>query len=105
MFRSFHAILISNFFQLLVYIFKFLNLPDLKNARLVCHSWYEASQDSKLVDKEVVNFSGNGAASGLHANVIPTLVKSSRDFFHFLFKVCLSLYMQTAKYKLSPALY
>lgn len=63
----------------------------MKNARLVCHSWYEASQDRKIIDKEILNFSCNGTASGVLTCIIPTLVNSSREFFHFLFKVSCKL--------------
>lgn len=67
-----------------MYIFQFLHLTDLKCARLVCRSWYEASQDTKLICKEIVNFNCNGSTVG---SLITDVTNSSREFLHFLFKV------------------
>lgn len=72
--------------EVLMYIFQYLHLSDLKNARLVCRMWYEASQDPKLLYKEVVNFNCHGTAIGSPGTLIPDLMNSNREFLHFLFK-------------------
>lgn len=68
-----------------MYIFQFLHLTDLKSARLVCHSWYEAAQDQKLIGKEIVDFHYYDTVFG--RQLVPDLVNSNREFLHFLFKV------------------
>lgn len=69
-----------------MYIFQYLHLSDLKSARLVCRSWYEASQDPKLLFKEVVNFHWDEDNQGTPRTPVPDIVNSNREFLHFLFK-------------------
>ncbi|KAK3919058.1 Dynein regulatory complex subunit 6 [Frankliniella fusca] len=72
--------------EVLMYIFQFLHLSDLKSARLVCRLWYEASQDPKLISKEIVNFHCNDDNQETHQTPVSEIVNSSREFLHFSFK-------------------
>ncbi|XP_033331446.2 uncharacterized protein LOC117223330 isoform X1 [Megalopta genalis] len=68
----------------IIHILSYLSTSDRLSARLVCHSWREASLAMEFVDRETLVL-GSPPADNL-CQVMEVLQHSTRPFYHFVFR-------------------